>query len=293
MREAGSSSCLRGDQCRQYDHHATSVGSYIALCHRAAESAAVGYAIATMLIVILIYDQLLSRPLVAWADRFASNKNRCAAAGFLGAQRFAPLSYSRPAHPAVRFVVAAVCSSRAGQKAPRRRNEKYGRSTAGLPSNGPRLSPFSPQSRSAGCTLRRSRHHDVRCRHGIALGLATLSRIVVLIALATVIWVPIAFGSGTRPHVANLVQPIAQFLAAFPANLLFPIAVSAIVAFKLNPNIWLSPLMILARNGTSSLMSLPARRRSPPSCARPAPISRFEAGCGGGGSRFPRCCHST
>jgi NitT/TauT family transport system permease protein len=34
-------------------------------------------------------------------------------------------------------------------------------------------------------------------------------------------------------------------MAAFPANLLFPIAVSGIVAFGLNPNIWLSPLMIL------------------------------------------------
>ena len=43
----------------------------------------------------------------------------------------------------------------------------------------------------------------------------------------------------------RLVQPIAQFLAAFPANLLFPIVVSAIVAGGLDPNIWLSPLMVL------------------------------------------------
>jgi NitT/TauT family transport system permease protein len=41
------------------------------------------------------------------------------------------------------------------------------------------------------------------------------------------------------------VQPIAQFLAAFPANVVFPIVVSLIVVWKLNPNIWLSPLMIL------------------------------------------------
>ena len=40
-------------------------------------------------------------------------------------------------------------------------------------------------------------------------------------------------------------QPIAQFLAAFPANLLFPVVVFVIVAWKLNPDIWLSPLMIL------------------------------------------------
>ena len=48
-----------------------------------------------------------------------------------------------------------------------------------------------------------------------------------------------------RPRLARIVQPVAQFLAAFPANLLFPVAVSAIVAFGLNPDIWLSPLMIL------------------------------------------------
>src|SRR5712691_2390458 len=43
------------------------VGSYIALAIEQRNLAAVGYAIVTMLIVILIYDQLLFRPLVAWA----------------------------------------------------------------------------------------------------------------------------------------------------------------------------------------------------------------------------------
>ena len=76
-------------------------------------------------------------------------------------------------------------------------------------------------------------------------GLATLCRVIVLIAIATVIWVPIGVIVGTRPQLTQFVQPLAQFLAAFPANVLFPIAVSAIVVFKLNPDIWLSPLMIL------------------------------------------------
>ena len=40
-------------------------------------------------------------------------------------------------------------------------------------------------------------------------------------------------------------QPLVQFLAAFPANVLFPFAVPAIVAFRLDPDIWLSPLMML------------------------------------------------
>ena len=38
---------------------------------------------------------------------------------------------------------------------------------------------------------------------------------------------------------------MAQFLAAFPANLFFPIFVVAIVHWNLNPDIWLTPLMVL------------------------------------------------
>ena len=46
------------------------VGSYIALAIEQQDLRAVTWAIGTMLIVILIYDQILFRPLVAWADRF-------------------------------------------------------------------------------------------------------------------------------------------------------------------------------------------------------------------------------
>ena len=71
-----------------------------------------------------------------------------------------------------------------------------------------------------------------------------MARVFVLIALASIVWVPTGIMVGLRPSLARIVQPVAQFLAAFPANLLFPLAVSAIV-FALDPNIWLSPLMIL------------------------------------------------
>jgi NitT/TauT family transport system permease protein len=79
----------------------------------------------------------------------------------------------------------------------------------------------------------------------IGLGLVTLLRVVVLIALATAFWTPIGVWIGLRPRVAQMVQPLAQFAAAFPANLVFPVAVVLIVHFALNENVWLSPLMIL------------------------------------------------
>ncbi len=102
----------------------------------------------------------------------------------------------------------------------------------------------------------------------LLLGFATLARVIVLIAIASVIWVPIGVWVGTRPHAANLVAPIAQFLAAFPANLLFPVVVSMIVAWRLDPNIWLSPLMILGTqwyilfNVVAGAAAIPAELRA-------------------------------
>ncbi|HXN11274.1 MAG TPA: ABC transporter permease subunit, partial [Steroidobacteraceae bacterium] len=81
---------------------------------------------------------------------------------------------------------------------------------------------------------------------GVAgLALITMLRVTALIALASLIWVPAGIWVGLRPRATQIVQPVAQFLAAFPANLLFPVVVFGIVSWKLNPDIWLSPLMIL------------------------------------------------
>jgi NitT/TauT family transport system permease protein len=81
--------------------------------------------------------------------------------------------------------------------------------------------------------------------HVFLLGLWTALRVAVLIALASLFWVPIGIWIGLHPRLAARAQPAVIFLAAFPANLLFPLAVTAIIQYQLNPEIWLSPLMIL------------------------------------------------
>ncbi|MDE2578342.1 MAG: ABC transporter permease subunit [Hyphomicrobiales bacterium] len=74
--------------------------------------------------------------------------------------------------------------------------------------------------------------------------LITMVRVLALIIIASLIWTPISVWIGLRPRVAEKVQPLAQFLAAFPANVLFPVAVIGILKFHLNPDIWLSLLII-------------------------------------------------
>ena len=58
----------------------------------------------------------------------------------------------------------------------------------------------------------------------IGFGLATFARVVVLIVLATLLWVPVGVKIGMSPRLARYAQPIVQVLASFPAILLFPFA---------------------------------------------------------------------
>jgi NitT/TauT family transport system permease protein len=76
------------------------------------------------------------------------------------------------------------------------------------------------------------------------LTIITMMRVVALIALATLFWVPISVWIGLRPALAEKAQPLAQFMAAFPANVVFPVAVIGILKWSLTPDIWLSFLIV-------------------------------------------------
>ncbi len=57
------------------------------------------------------------------------------------------------------------------------------------------------------------------------------SRDAMVHPLATVIWVPVGVGVGLRPKLAEKVQPIAQFLAAFPVMSLRKLVIAGASAF--------------------------------------------------------------
>jgi len=224
------------------------VGSYIAKANDAGDWRAIGAAVLTMAIVILLYDQLLFRPIVAWAAKFRvelSEGQDVESSWVLNLIKrthwlrlgFAPIS-------------AAV------------------RSLSFLPIQFPRVLPV----RSSPAEQQPSRLVDAiwillivaiaawaawltisyiatelnwdEVWRVFVLTFYTLIRVAVLMLLATIVWVPISVWIGLRPRWAEAVQPIAQFLAAFPVNILFGAAVSLVLAYNLNPNIWLSFLII-------------------------------------------------
>ena len=220
------------------------IGSWLALAIEQKDIAAVAMAVATMGLVILAYDQLIFRPIVAWADKFRFEQTAAQ-------QRPQSWVYDlvRRGRLIQRLSAPLAWAAWRRTRAPRK------------PRGGWRLSPAFARASDiawialvlvagtyalwlvvdyAHATLGR---HDVL--RAIWLGTLTLIRVVVLIALASAIWVPVGVWIGLRPWAAERAQPLAQLLAAFPANVLFPIAVVAIVSLRLDPNIWLSPLMVL------------------------------------------------
>jgi NitT/TauT family transport system permease protein len=70
----------------------------------------------------------------------------------------------------------------------------------------------------------------------IGLGGATFGRVVAVVLVSTLVWVPVGVKIGMNPKLAGYAQPVVQILASFPANLLFPFAVIAFIALHLSLN---------------------------------------------------------
>ena len=223
------------------------IGSYVAVALAREDLRAIFYAILAMLVVILLYDQLLFRPLVAWSAKFRFETT----ATITGPEPWMLKLLRRTA------LFRTIC-------------EVIGDGFGAIFRL--RLS-LRPQTASASEIRRPSRVVDglwYTCIAALAIyagwqiinyvsatlhwrdlgaallmGCYTMIRVIVLMIIAALIWVPIGVWIGLRPKATRIAQPIAQFLAAFPANLLFPPFVVVIVAFHLSPNIWLTPLMLI------------------------------------------------
>lgn len=69
------------------------------------------------------------------------------------------------------------------------------------------------------------------------LGLVTFARVLVLLILGTLIWVPVGVWIGLSPKVTRFAQPIVQVLASFPANFLFPFVTLLLIQTGISVNI--------------------------------------------------------
>ena len=223
------------------------IGSYIDLATSRSDYGAVVAAVAMMALVILAYDQLLFRPLVAFSSRFrvelvaGQDERSWVMDAFVQTRWLRPLSLI----PARAFRQMTLLRLRApprpGERAPAHDARRSALADLALYAVIALVAAYSVWMiyQYVSTTIA---WPDVQ--RAIVLTIYTMLRVFVMIIVASAIWVPIGILIGLRPKLANKIQPLAQFLAAFPANVMFPLAVLVLVAFSMNPNIWLSLLIV-------------------------------------------------
>lgn len=223
------------------------IGSYIYLATKQSDYTAIAYVILTMFIVIMIYDQLLFRPLIAWSEKFKleSNPDTYTETWFLNLLQRAQLThYFLSLLRRIReLVTTPLFPKRQHRELPPRVRQALSWTVITFWNSALLIAIV------ASCfTLGRYIYMEVTFSevvHVFWLGLVTALKVGILIIISSIIWVPIGVWIGLKPKAASIIQPVAQFCAAFPANLVYPVIYMLIVKYQLNVNVWSSPLIIL------------------------------------------------
>ena len=224
------------------------LGSYMAQAIAQGNNTAALWAVVAMILLILVSDQLVWRPLLAWADKFKIELTESATPAtswvydllrgaylftWIGERLWLPLKdrVSRVPNPAARVPVRLGAG---GQKLLWR--------AAGIV-----LAVW------IGFEILRALAAAVAALHGaltlaafghiVWLGALTALRVAAMTVLATLIWVPVGVWIGSQPRVARFAQPLAQIGASFPVNMTFPIVVGFFVAAHVTLD-WGSILLI-------------------------------------------------
>jgi NitT/TauT family transport system permease protein len=223
------------------------IGSYVATAIQQGNLDDVLIAIAVMIVMVIGVNFVFWRPVTAWAERFrveeseAAEKPRSLVLDALRHSRV-PGQLARPLKPVGRALDTAT-------------------------------RPFGLAEHPLGTSMARERTTDVffagvvatlvvygaweafgyvRATTGLgefgyafALGAATFARVILLTAVATLVWVPIGVWIGMDPKVTRFAQPVVQVLASFPANFLFPFATAVFIAWHIPINLGAVLLMAL------------------------------------------------
>jgi len=229
------------------------LGSYMATAVEAGDGRAAVYAILAMILTIVVMDQLLWRPLVAWAEKFKLEQTE---------GRENPTSWML--NVLRRSYLLAWLSDRLGRVVSsfsERASVVGSDITQTVSGRTPKSLKLSVRvavwvTALAGLAwlivsafdIAREIRTDMsgpEMLRVLWLGVLTLIRVSVMTALATLLWTPIGVWIGLRPRVARIAQPLAQIAASFPVNMTFPFIVTFFIATHTSINIGSVLLMAL------------------------------------------------
>jgi NitT/TauT family transport system permease protein len=208
------------------------IGSYIGTAIQQGSIGKVGIAIVAMVIIVIGVNVVLFRPLVAWAEKFrmedsdSADKPRSVVLDLLRQSRL-PRQLGRRLAPVGRALDQATRPFGLAEYplAADTRRKRLGDVVFWVVVIG-----LCGWGAAVGLTYLLHRVGLGAFPYAVGLGAITFARVVAVVALSTLIWVPVGAKIGMDPRLARFAQPVVQILASFPSNLLFPFAVIAFIA---------------------------------------------------------------
>jgi NitT/TauT family transport system permease protein len=224
------------------------LGSYMAQSIVQGDNRAAFYAVAAMIALILLSDQLVWRPLLAWADRFkveSTGSTTPATSWFYQLLRranvLAWLSERLLRHTAAISTRVTRPLSLTSLRIKIRHGKSLWATLLLLLSA---WALYQILTGLVGALLALSGALTLPIfGHVVWLGFLTFLRVAAMTVVATLLWTPVGVWIGSRPRVARFAQPLAQIGASFPVNMTFPIVVGWFVASHITLN-WGSILLI-------------------------------------------------
>ncbi len=214
------------------------IGSYAGAAIDAGDLGKVGLGVLTMAIIVIGVNVIFWRPLVAWCERFKNEQS-----GAAEVPRSLVLNLLRRSHWP-RAVGRA--RRRLAEPANRLGDRIFGTETHTIAVESGRTRGDVGFWVVAGGMIgfglwRLLAYVTAVDGWGVFVtplwqGAITFARVVVLVAVSTVIWVPIGVKIGSSPKASRIAQPVVQILASFPANFLFPFAVYVFVKTGISLN---------------------------------------------------------
>ena len=215
------------------------IGSYVGTAIHQGSAAKVGVAIAVMVAIVIGVNIVLFRPLVAWAEKFrmeeseVKEKPRSVVLDLLGRSQI-PRILGRMLHPVGSALghVTRPFGLAEYPLVPDLRRRKMGDVAFWLVIVG-----FVGWGAWTGLSYLIHKVGLGAFVHVAGLGAVAFSRVVAVVIVSTLVWVPIGVKIGMSPRLARYAQPLVQVLASFPSNLLFPFAVIAFITLHLSLNV--------------------------------------------------------
>jgi NitT/TauT family transport system permease protein len=227
------------------------LGSYLQTAASNGDFVAVTWGLLTMVLIIVLADQVLWRPLIAWSDKFkfenveSSNRVTSPVLDALRNSRVVGVINRFTFRPMVERLYMDMAHRRAKKK-PRPVERPSSRTTTAvyLIAAVAVLIVIGIAAFHAVLLLKDIHRHEFITLLGCAV--LTFVRVNAALLIGSLWTIPVGVAIGFNPRLSHIAQPVAQIAASFPATALFPLILLALARIGVGLGVGSVVLMLLA-----------------------------------------------